>query len=324
MFSCMTSCSFHTSYILRALNFVQPALFQIEMEVVKYDNIMEYKCRGVYPPSMKNRSVRANFRSTCKLYNVVDGKLFRRNKQVLRMDELTEEVNRVHGVLGLEHKCGMRKLENILRQKFDCLGLRPKLLEFCQAKCSVCQLTAAGTVWFLRSIRQFKPLDDTAGREVCRKLGVTYQGVPIVEYRVPFRSPSSVDVISPNGNCVFLALLHGIGGNKDQHELLRAAVFQHMLKHDVTTKLKAIYDDGFNTCLSHRATESPVNANVCGIVIHAAASLLGVDVLIHWESEDGVLEWMLALASLQKRVWADHQLGLRFVNNHVDFISKYK
>ena len=294
------------------------------MEVEKYDKILEYKCRGAYPPEMKSKSIRANFRSTCKLYTVVNGKLFRRNKEVLRVDDLTEEVSKVHGVLGLEHMCGLRKLEETLRQQFDCLGLRPKLLKLCQSKCSICQLTATGTVWFLKSIRQLKPLDETAGREVCRRLGVAYQGVPTVEYNVPFRSPLSVDVISPNGSCVFLALLHGIGGNKDQHEELRAAVFQHMLKNEIVTKLKAIYDDGFDTCLSHRATESPVNMNVCGIVIHAAASLLGVDVLIHWESEDGVLEWMLALASLQKKVWADHQLGLRFLNNHVDFISKYK
>ena len=173
------------------------------MEVEKYNKILEYKCRGAYPPEMKCKSIRANFRSTCKLYTLVDGKLFRRNKEVLRADDLTEEVSKVHGVLGLEHKCGLRKLEETLRQQFDCLGLRPKLLKLCQSKCSICQLTATGTVWFLKSIRQFKPLDETAGREVCRKLGVAYQGVPTVEYNVPFRSPLSVDVISPNGNCVW-------------------------------------------------------------------------------------------------------------------------
>ena len=99
-----------------------------------------------------------------------------------------------------------------------------------------------------------QPLDETAGRRACRGLGVAYQGVPTVEYSVSFRSPSSVDTISPNGNCVFLALLHGIGGNKDQQKELRAALFQYMLRDEITAKLKAKYDHGFDTCLSHRAT----------------------------------------------------------------------
>ena len=73
---------------------------------------------------------------------------------MLRADDLTEEVNRVHGVLGMEHMCGLQRLEETFRQQFDCFGLRPKL-KLCQAKCNVCQLTTTGTVWFLKSIRQF-------------------------------------------------------------------------------------------------------------------------------------------------------------------------
>ena len=61
--------------------------------------------------------------------------------------------------------------------------------------------------------------------------------------------------------------------------------------------------------------------NVCGIVIHALASLLGVVILIHWLADDNKLEWMIGLASLQHRNWSSHQMGLRWVNS---FITKYK
>ena len=64
--------------------------------------------------------------------------------------------------------------------------------------------------------------------------------------------------------------------------------------------------------------------NVCGIVIHALASLLGVDILIRWLAEDNKLEWIICLASLQHRIWSSHQMGLRWVNSHVNFITKDK
>ena len=258
------------------------------------------------------------------MYNVVGDKLYRNEKEVLRLDNLRGEVEKIHGIFGFEHKCGLKKLEEKLREKYECIGLRPILLKLCEGKCKVCDMTVGIRIWFSKNINRFEPVNETVGRRVCERLGITYQGVPTVEYRVPFHSPSSLEAISPNGNCVFLALLHGIGGDKEQHEILRTAVFQHMLKEDIAMKLQIIYGDGFTSCLSHRAVECQVNEKVCGIVIHAAASLLGIDVLTHWEGEDGALEWLLALASLQKRVWADNQIGLRFLNNHVDFITKYK
>ena len=52
--------------------------------------------------------------------------------------------------------------------------------------------------------------------------------------------------------------------------------------------------------------------------------LLGIDILIHWLAEDNKLEWMIGLASLQHRIWSSHQMGLRWVNSHVDFITKFK
>ena len=102
------------------------------------------------------------------------------------------------------------------------------------------------------------------------------------------------------------------------------AVFEHMTQPLIVEKLRTIYEETFRECEAHRTAEIGVNCNVCGIVIHAAASLLDADVLVHWEAEDGKMEWMLGLCSLQKRVWGSCQITLRFLGNHVDFICRMK
>ena len=121
---------------------------------------------------------------------------------------------------------------------------------------------------------------------------------------------------------VFLSVLHGIGADDRHHGKLRSAVFTHMENESIESAFRAIYQDSFEECVGHRSAETDRDQNVCGSVIHALASLLGVDILIHWVAEDGKLEWMLGLASLQKGVWGSHQIGLRWVNSHVDFITK--
>ena len=177
---------------------------------------------------------------------------------------------------------------------------------------------------FAVRVRTFNPVSEEVGRSICDRLGMTYEGVPSVQCTVTFRTPVSTDLVARNGNCVFLALLHGIGARKADHEVLRRAVFEHMAQPLIVEKLRTIYEETFCECEAHRTAEIGVNCNVCGIVIHAAASLLDVDVLVHWEAEDGKMEWMLGLCSLQKRVWGSCQIALRFLGNHVDFICRMK
>ena len=140
------------------------------MEDEKYNAIMEYKCRGAHPLESKSRSVRVNFRPTCKLYDIVDGKVFRRDKEVLRADDLTE-VNSVHGVLGLEHKW-FAEIGGDTSSAIRLFGYSLKVAE--AVRRSV--MYATGTVWLLKSIRQFKPLDETAGREGLSKVGCSISG----------------------------------------------------------------------------------------------------------------------------------------------------
>ena len=97
---------------------------------------------------------------------------------------------------------------------------------------------------------------------------------------------------------------------KADHGVLRRAVFEHMAQPLIVEKLRAKYEEIFRECEAHRTAEIGVNCNVGGIVIHAAASLLDVDVQVHWEAEDGNLEWMQGLRSLQKRVWGSCQIAL--------------
>ena len=121
----------------------------------------------------------------------------------------------------------------------------------------------------------------------------------------------SVDVLSPNGNCI-LSILHSIGADKTQHAEFSSQIFAHFEKEEVAKALREIYEEsGFDLCLVHREEESKVHGRACGVVIHAVASLIGVDNLVHWEAEDGVLEWMLGLASFQKRTLSSYQVALR-------------
>ena len=108
---------------------------------------------------------------------------------------------------------------------------------------------------------------------------------------------------------VFLSVLHGIGADDRHHGKLRSAVFTHMENESIQSALRAIYQGRFEECVGHRSAETDGEQNACGIVIHALASLLGVDILIHWVAEDGKLEWMLGLASLQKGVSNRAEMG---------------
>ena len=299
--------------------------FQIAMDQQHYEELVDRKRGLPYPERMSgHHSMKSNLRQEAKLYTL-DGDLLRRGGlPVLREADLEEEVEKIHGRFGgLNHNCGMRKLEQRLRQNWHCIGLRTKLERLCRKRCFQCHMST-GTVWFRATISKFRPLDVNAGREVCSKFDFRYIGVPTVEFALPFRSPASVEAIAANGNCVFLSVLHGIGADYRHHGKLRSAVFTHMENESIQSALRAIYQDSFEECVGHRSAETNCDQNVCGIVIHALASLLGVDILIHWVAEDGKLEWMLGLASLQKGVWGSNQIGLRWVNSHVDFITKYK
>ena len=271
-----------------------------------------------------DRSSKANFRMQCKKYDVENGLLRCKGLPVLMEADFEKEVKRLHGEFGRNHLCGLRKVESELRKKWHCIGLRVKLEMLCREKCFQCHLSCGGICWFRVQITQFSPVSDDFGKEICRKYGFEYVGVPTIEFKLPFRSPLSVDVISANGNCVFLSLLHAVGADKKDHGLLRCLVFDHLKRAYVADALKSIYQDGFEDCLKHREDEEPIDNNVCGIVIHAAASLLNIDIIVHWEAEDGKNEWMLGLASMKKKLWATHQIALRFANDHVDVVTKFK
>ena len=182
----------------------------------------------------------------------------------------------------------------------------------------------AGAVWFRSTVSKFVPVDVDKGRMICSQLELQYVGVPTVKFAVPFRLPVTVEAILATGNCVFLSVLYGIGAISKDHGKLRQAVFSHMEEERIKSSVRAIYRESFDECVRHRSSEVDVEHNVCGIVIHALASLLGVDILIHLLAEDNKLEWIIVLASLQQRIWISHQVELRWLNSHVDFITKYK
>ena len=297
----------------------------VEMDAQKNNEIVDQKLKKPYPVRMRgNTSMKANLRTEARSYELVDGNLKKAGLFVLHESDFVEEVQKIHGRFGDNHLYGLRNVETQLRKKWHCVGLRQKLHKLCKNRCKRCQLTNGGVIWFQRIIRQFEPPSEEVAISICHRLNLKYVGVPEVSYCLPFRQPMSVDAIAPNGNCVFLSILYSIGADTAQHAEFRRQVFAHLEREEIAKALREIYEDGFDLCLEHREEESKVHARVCGIVIHAAASLIGVDILVHWEGEDGVLEWMLGLASLKKRNWGSHQVALRWVNDHVDFVNKVK
>ena len=71
-------------------------------------------------------------------------------------------------------------------------------------------------------------MPEKVGQSICDRLGMTYEGIPSVQCTVPFRTPVSTDLVARNGNCLFLALLHGIEARKADHGVLRRAVFEQI------------------------------------------------------------------------------------------------
>ena len=104
--------------------------FQIAMDQQHYEELVDRKRGLPYPERMLgHHSMKSNLRQEAKLYTL-DGDLLRRGGlPVLREADLEEEeVEKIHGRFGgLNHNCGMRKLEQRLRQNWHCIGLRTKL-----------------------------------------------------------------------------------------------------------------------------------------------------------------------------------------------------
>lgn len=300
------------------------------MEDSLYFDIVEYSNRKRIPERLTGEA-RGNFIKRCKLYNVDKEKVFYKDKPVIRYSELRDEVEALHGSLQLaEHKMGVRTIEVKLRERWACIGLRNILLRMCEASCSRCRLTASGNQWFARTIKGFNPLTETAARAICERLGVVFRDLPpVITRNKQFKEPATLEAIDPDGNCVFRLLGRAIGASVEDHGQLRNAVLTHMEGEEVVTRLREIYGQvELDRCMAHRSSEREVNVPVCGLVISAAAHLLGVDILQYWRSEDGVQEWSLMLASMRSRVWAEHQIAMRHLESgsldHVDLVLSFK
>ena len=99
-------------------------------------------------------------------------------------------------------------------------------------------------------------------------------------------------------------------------------VIAEMEKEEVITGLKRIYgEDDCNLCVGHRNEERKEGTPECGLMIHAAAVVMKIDILMFWKPiEEEKWEWMLALASMKSNKYTDHQLLLKYDDNgvHVD------
>ena len=179
-----------------------------------------------YPVRLKGgRSGKANLRQEAKLYELVDGVLKRGGLPVLREADMEAEVEKIHGRFGQGHNHGIRKLEQRMRERWHCIGLRTKLEKLCRVRCFQCHMLAEA-VWFRTTVSKFVPVDANKGRMICSQSELQYVGVPTVEFAVPFRLPVNVEAIPANGNCVF-SVLCGIGANSKDHGKLRQAVFSY-------------------------------------------------------------------------------------------------
>ena len=224
---------------------------------------------------------------------------------------------------------GVRTIEIRLRERWSCIGLWNILLKMCESSCSRCLLTASGTQWFARTVKGLNPVTVTVAKALCERLGVAFQELPpVVAVNKPFKQPVNLEAVTPDGNCVFRVLARAIGATED-HEQLRRAVLEHMEKQEVIVGLRCIYGPAeLDRCMAHRSSERESNVPVCGLVISAVAHLLGVDILQYWRSVDGVQEWSLMLASMKSKVWAEHQIAMRYLEgvsvDHVDLVLSFK
>ena len=146
------------------------------MDALHYREMKTFLEGGVYPAHLqRDKGGKANFRRLSRRYRVEqrDGRLYKESLPVLKEEELVGEAQRYHGVLGYDHKSGIRRVEHKIRKDFYCVGLREKLKSLCQSRCSVCQLTTAGTVWFAVRVRTFNPVPEEVGRSICDQLGMS-------------------------------------------------------------------------------------------------------------------------------------------------------
>ena len=303
------------------------------MEDSLYYEVVEYWNRRKIPGRLTGND-RGNFIKRCKLYTVdeVDrAKLLYQRKPVIRYSQLREEVEALHGSLQLaEHRMGVRTIELRLRERWSCIGLRKILLKMCETSCSRCLLTASGTQWFARTIKGLSPVTETIAKAICEKLGIAFQELPpIVAVKKPFKRPVNLEAVEPDGNCVFRVLARAVGAIEEDHAQLRKAVLDHMEKQEVIMGLRNIYGQAeLDRCIAHRSSEREPNVPVCGLVISAAAHLLGIDILQYWKSVDGVQEWSLMLASMKSKVWAEHQIAMRYLEgvseDHADLVLSFK
>ena len=229
-----------------------------------YANIKAWlEGRGV-PLSMKGN--KANFRRTYSKFSIVDDKLYVGSKEVLRQSTMKQPIESIHGRFNKEHFVGFRRLDAQLKQKYHYVGFKRLIQPFCERNCIQCQLSR-GIVWFRVKIAKFKSPTLEKSKTLCDRLNVKRGIMRNVQEKCNFRSPATVEAIEGDGNCLFRALLRGIGAVSTDHQKLRAKVFNHMEKTDVIEKLKIIYKESFDECLRHRSTEKSNDSNVCAIVI---------------------------------------------------------
>ena len=113
--------------ILRALHLFNVFLhFRSAMDALHYREMKTFLEGRGYPAHLqRDKGGKANIRRLSRRYRVEqrDGGFYKKSLPVLK-EELVGEVQRHHGVLGYDHKCGIRRLEKKIRKDFDCVGLR--------------------------------------------------------------------------------------------------------------------------------------------------------------------------------------------------------
>ena len=225
---------------------------------------------------------------------------------------------------------GVRTIEFRLRERWSCIGLRNILFKMCESSCSRSLLTASGTQLFARTVKGLNPVTVTVAKALCERLVFAFRELPpVVAVNKPFKQPVNLEAVTPDGNCVFRVLARAIGATEEEHEQLRRAVLVHMEKQEVIVGLRCIYGQAeLDRCMAHRSSERGSNVPVCGLVISAATHLLGVDILQYWRSVGGVQEWSLMLESMKSKVWAEHQIAMRYMEggsvDHVDLVLSFK
>ena len=88
------------------------------MDALHHRELKKFLTGGGYPGHLRrDKGGRANFRRLSRRYRVEqrDGRLYKDSLPVLKEEELVGEVHRHHGVLGYNHRCGIRRLEQKIR-----------------------------------------------------------------------------------------------------------------------------------------------------------------------------------------------------------------